>query len=99
MMASWTLAHRLELVADEAEVQESDAEVEPRGGLVVLARVAPAGRPGQLRLRDHREVEDRHGAGLACMAGSVAEPEFHGPLGFEERGYVQAMVAVMLSST
>ena len=54
-------------------VQEGDAEVEPRGGLVVLARVAPAGRPGQLRLRDHREAEDRHGAGLACTAGSVAE--------------------------
>ena len=28
------------------------------------------------------------------MAGSVAKPEFHGPLGFEDRGYVQAMVAV-----
>ena len=88
------VADGLELVAQEAKVNQGYAEVEPRGGLVVLARIAPAGRPGQLRLRDHREAEDRHAAGLACMGRSIAESEFDRPFFFEQGRYIQTMISV-----
>lgn len=70
-------ARRLELVADEPQVEQKDAEVVP-GALRVEAPLAAGGGPAVQGLGGHGQDQLDVGSDLACVERPFEPAELHG---------------------